>query len=277
MSDASSSPSSRSEETDAFSMTRRRTSGLSKTVTHGSEGIALMRRYDIDLVLDVGTNGGQYSQNLIRSGYAGRIISFEPDPKTYATLSKSRRGFRNWKAEAFALSSKNGTAMLRVAANGGSHSLQHCYEDATTVASVLDGDSNAWVGRVPVRTRRLDAVFNDYYTSGDRCFLKLDVQGHEQQVFAGASGCLERIMAIQVPLSFRPVVSRPVVSRSAASSKPEKCEHSHEWQELIESMNQLGYEMLLSSPTLSEPVERGDQTEGLFVRREAIAGLKSAA
>ncbi|GAA5507134.1 FkbM family methyltransferase [Novipirellula caenicola] len=267
MSDASSWPSSRSKETDALLKTRHHNAGSSKTHTHGSEGIALMRRYDIDLVLDVGANCGQYSQGLIHHGYVGRIISFEPDPKTYATLSETRRGFRNWKAEPFALSDKNGTAILSVAANGRSHSLQNHGEDAATVASESDGGAEVWVGRVSVRTRRLDAMFDDYYTSGDRCFVKLDVQGHEHRVLAGSSGCLERIVAIQMPLSISP----------AASSRRAKGENPHEWQESIESMSRLGYELMLPSPTWSEVTPSSGQADAIFVRREAISRRKAAA
>ncbi|WP_372716771.1 FkbM family methyltransferase [Novipirellula sp.] len=240
-----------------------RNASLCKNDTQSKENIGLIRRYDIDLVLDVGAHRGQYGQSLIHSGYAGRIISFEPDPKTYATLSEARRGFRNWKAEPFALSSKNGTALLNVAANGTSHSLQDLCDDSLSIAA-----ESGYVAQVPVRARRLDTVFNDYYTSGDRCYIKLDVQGHSHQVLTGASGCLERVVAIEMPLSIQP---------GALSIQPTHPDPPF-GHESIESMSQLGYEMMLLSPAVFDPKTGAMlQANGIFVRRQAIVAVKAAA
>ncbi|WP_442508066.1 FkbM family methyltransferase [Novipirellula sp. SH528] len=254
MSDASSSP--QSQETHALFQTRHHSAGKRNTATQGNENFALMRRYDIDLVLDVGACDGQYSRSLIHSGYAGRIISFEPHPDSFAALSESRRGIRNWKAEPFALSVKNGSAALNVTANSNSHSLQNLRVD-----SAHRNDESSRVSRVPVRVRRLDAVFNDYYTSGDRCYLKLDVRGHEHQVLAGASGCLDRIVAIQMNLVIDP-----------------QYEDQPLWQESLSAMKDRGYEMMVLSPERIDPTTGVMvQAEGIFVRREAIAASEAAA
>ncbi len=53
---------------------------LSKNIfTNQNTHIAeLIKRNDINLVLDVGANIGQFGQDLRNAGYEGEIISFEP-------------------------------------------------------------------------------------------------------------------------------------------------------------------------------------------------------
>jgi FkbM family methyltransferase len=43
---------------------------------------------------------------------------------------------------------------------------------------------------------RLDGVFDQYVRAGEVAFLKLDVQGYELHVLAGATGVTHRIAAI---------------------------------------------------------------------------------
>ena len=56
----------------------------------------------------------------------------------------------------------------------------------------------AYIATCDVPVRRLDGIFDDYFRPGDRCYIKLDVQGHEHHVLEGASGCLDRILAVQM-------------------------------------------------------------------------------
>ena len=42
--------------------------------------IKLLKNYNIDVIIDVGANIGQYGAELRNIGYEGKIISFEPPP-----------------------------------------------------------------------------------------------------------------------------------------------------------------------------------------------------
>ncbi|MGB7345037.1 MAG: FkbM family methyltransferase [Pirellulaceae bacterium] len=227
-----------------------------KIATTGTEETELMADYDVDVVLDVGANIGQYARKLIRSGYRGRIVSFEPLPDAFATLSESRRGIPQWQVENFALGGENATATLNVAGNSMSSSLQGMCEEHVDAAP-----ESAYVASIDVQVKRLDDVFRQYVKAGERCYLKLDVQGHEHHVLAGAAGCLDSILAIQMELSM---------------------EHLYEgqqlWQDSIASMHSLGYRLMTMEPGFRDR-RTGVmlQADGIFVRDSAIEAKKLAA
>lgn len=220
-----------------------------KLATAGTEETELMADYGVDVVLDVGANIGQYARKLIRSGYQGRIVSFEPLPDAFAVLSESRRGISQWHAENFALGGENTTATLNVAGNSMSSSLQDMCDEHVEAAP-----ESAYIASVDVQVKRLDDVFGQFVSPGERCYLKLDVQGHEHHVLAGAAECLESVMAIQMELSM---------------------EHLYEgqqlWQDSIASMQQLGYRLMTMEPGFRDR-RTGVmlQADGIFVRDSAI-------
>ena len=214
-----------------------------------------MRRYDIDLVLDVGANKGQYGRQLIRSGFRGRIVSFEPLPSALEKLQMNRWGFGHWKVEPFALGAENTTATLNVSANSQSSSLQPMLP-----AHVAAAPNAAYISACEVEVRRLDDLFDQYCLPGDKCYMKLDVQGHEHRVIAGAVESLDRITAIQMELSIEPLY-----------------DGAQTWQDAIESMHQLGYKLMLLTPGFRDQTT-GEmmQADGVFVRYEAVEELRTA-
>jgi FkbM family methyltransferase len=216
----------------------------------------LMRRYKIDVVLDVGANKGQYGRQLIRSGYRGRIVSFEPLPSALARLRLNRWGFANWQVEPFALGAENSMATLNVSANSQSSSLQPMLP-----AHLEAAPSAAYVSTCQVSVRRLDDCFDQYVQGGENCYMKLDVQGHEQKVIQGAMRSLPRIMAIQLELSMQPLY-----------------EGAQPWRDAIESMQQLGYTLMLLTPGFrNHATGEMMQADGVFVRREAVELLRARA
>ena len=215
----------------------------------------LMRRYRIDVVLDVGANKGQYGRQLIRGGFRGRIVSFEPLPSAHAKLCLNRWSFADWKVESFALGAENDTATLNVSANSQSSSLQ-----AMLPAHVDAAPTAAYISTCEVQVRRLDDLFDQYVGEGENCYMKLDVQGHEHKVIEGAMKSLPRITAIQMELSMSPLY-----------------EGAETWREAIESMQQLGYRLMLLTPGFRDQATgQMMQADGVFVRTEAVESLREA-
>lgn len=215
----------------------------------------IMQRYNINMVLDVGANKGQYGRQLIRSGFRGRIVSFEPLSCAFEKLQLNRWSFSDWTVEPFALGAENTIATLNVSGNSQSSSLQEMLPAHVTAAPAA-----AYVSTCDVNVRRLDSVFDEYYRDGDHCYMKLDVQGHEHCVLEGALGCLDRIIAIQAELSISPLY-----------------EGAQDWQEAIDSMESLGYRLMLITPGFRDHVT-GEmmQADGVFIRREAVESMRVA-
>ena len=226
---------------------------LNNCISSGNIHTELLERYGINLVLDVGANRGQYARGLKRHGYRGRIVSFEPQPEAFRGLNESRWGFSSWQTENFALGADNCTATLNVAGNSQSSSLQSMHANHEMAAP-----DSAYVGRIDVQVRRLDSILDRYYRDGDRCFVKMDVQGHEHSVLQGASGCLDKIIGFEAELSLIPLYEGQLL-----------------WQESIAHMNDLGFEMAMLEPGFQD-ARTGVmlQADGIFIRKSAVDQLR---
>ena len=75
----------------------------------------LLARLDIDCVLDVGANAGQYHDFLRdKVQFDGPIISFEPVSRHVDALRERSRGDRDWHIEGYALGSSEGSLPINV-------------------------------------------------------------------------------------------------------------------------------------------------------------------
>jgi FkbM family methyltransferase len=172
-----------------------------RTEDHLLRRAALMRNHGIDLVLDVGANKGQFGSSLRKEiGYRGRIVSFEPLSEAFADLRRIATGDAAWSCHNFALGEETGSATINISANSHSSSLLPVNERTLEIEP-----SVAYVGREPVKLRRLDDVFAEVVRPGETPYLKIDTQGYETKVLRGGLNVLERFRLIQLETSFFPV------------------------------------------------------------------------
>lgn len=145
----------------------------------------------IDLVIDVGANSGAWGAELRRGGYQGPIVSFEPDERTYHQLEQRAADDPGWTHHQLAIGAQKGELSLNL-----SHSsLWNSFLPIST--TTLGGAPDAvYVGTQTVQVDRLD----DLVTNGDRVMIKIDVQGFEREVLAGAQNLLSRTSALEVEL-----------------------------------------------------------------------------
>jgi FkbM family methyltransferase len=143
---------------------------------------------DIDCVIDVGANRGQYGKLLRNLGYLGLIASFEPNPTAFSELQQHARD--NWLCFPFALGSQTGELPFNVMADDVFSSFRHP-SNADEYAA-----ENTVVSTVSVPIKRLDDVLPQMAATVARPFLKLDTQGFDLEVIKGAKKTISRFQAI---------------------------------------------------------------------------------
>jgi len=120
-----------------------------------------------DLVFDVGANIG-YTTLLFSQavGSSGKVLAFEPAPRTFNLLVRSLAQTNNVECLNLAISSRAGEASF--------------YETAT-----LDTSSLEAVEKIEPYTVAVDTLDSLARSHGHPAFVKIDVEGHEQWVFRG--------------------------------------------------------------------------------------------
>jgi len=154
----------------------------------------IIARKNIDCIIDVGANSGQYGTFLRRIGYEGHILSFEPVSHVFRTLESAAKRDAKWQCFQLALGDRDEEKEINV------------YK-STVFSSFLDANEyskNTWNSLKEVRTeivqvKKLEDIFQglmkDIGNVG--CMLKMDTQGYDVNVFEGARGILGQIEALQ--------------------------------------------------------------------------------
>jgi FkbM family methyltransferase len=210
--------------------------------------IAVLERFEIAVVLDVGANTGQYGTALREWGYAGRIVSFEPLAEAHRLLERRAAADPAWRvAPRMAIGDRDGEVEIEVSAES----------DMSSVLPQTDllrriSPSSRVVGREMVPIRRLDGVVEDYVNADDGVFLKIDTQGFEAQVLAGARHLLPRLQGVQVEMSLV------------------RCyEGERDFRDLIDDLADAGFVPFLFIPGYFEhKLARQLQLDGVFMREQ---------
>ncbi|MFD4576202.1 FkbM family methyltransferase [Streptomyces sp. NPDC058417] len=143
---------------------------------------AMLDLYGVNVVLDVGANHGQYARRLRRAGYRGRIVSFEPTSAAFARLEEAAAGDPDWFTHRYGLGREETTAEIHTGWNTMNSLLDASDYGRDRYSRFTTRDTEE------IRVRRLDQVLDEALAGLDdpRPFLKMDTQGYDLEVFAGA-------------------------------------------------------------------------------------------
>ncbi len=157
--------------------------------------IFLLSKHNIDVVIDIGANVGQYGLMLRKLNYDKRIISFEPISECYEMLKRNKGTDNLWDIYKIAAGDFDGTSQINISNNLVSSSLLKPHEKLP-----MYDDGIRTVKTETITVSKLDSFFGNR-TIGDSIYLKIDVQGFERETLEGGLGFLKSIKVIQVESS----------------------------------------------------------------------------
>lgn len=164
----------------------------------------LFSHIQVDAVLDVGANCGQYGKMLRRrAGFNGWIFSFEPNPEAFEKLKCVAGGDAKWRVFQSAFGAKNGEAEFNIMSDSQFSSFRDPKHDEVKIFTKM----NVVEKRVVVEVETVDSVLQRLKSEHgvSRPFLKLDTQGFDIDILRGAEGSLSEFVGLQSELSFRPI------------------------------------------------------------------------
>lgn len=162
--------------------------------------LRLFTYYQINLILDVGANEGQYAEAVWEMGYRGKIVSFEPVPEPFSVLERKTRQDANWRALPLALGDFDGPATINVASESVNSSILQPTQFFET-----NHEAARTLRRQEITVRRLDSLAPEVIEPGANVLLKVDTQGFERHVILGAEATLLHILGVQLEMSLTPL------------------------------------------------------------------------
>jgi FkbM family methyltransferase len=217
-----------------------------KARPHEAQLAAVLERFRISCVLDVGANVGQYAAMLRAQGFGGRIVSFEPLAAAHAALAKRAAADPGWQvAPPMAIGDRDGEVSIELSAESDMSSI---LPQSAILRQI--SPSSAVLRRERVTMARLEQAAKPYLALDDRTFLKIDTQGFEPQVLTGAGSLLEQLWGVQLEMSLVACYEGEVGFRA-----------------MIDRMAQAGFEPYLFIPGYFErKLGRQLQLDGVFMR-----------
>ena len=160
-----------------------------------------LERHQVDAVIDVGANRGQFARRIRAAGWQGPILSIEPIAELHSLLRAQVEADHAWELAApLAAGDREAEVVLEVAAEDDMSSILAQSRLLQTISP-----SSRVVRRVAVPQRRLDALDLLGGRPWQRMFVKVDVQGAEPAVLAGLAGVWPRVRGLQLELALVPL------------------------------------------------------------------------
>lgn len=208
--------------------------------------VAALQAFNIDLIVDIGANEGQFGESLRESGYCGSIVSFEPLKAAYDGLLNVSKGDTNWLVHArCAVGASTGEIEINISANSVSSSVLPMLQSHMQAAPHA-----GYIGKDKCDLITLDSVLTTYFETSKSILLKIDTQGYEWQVLDGAMEAIQNTRGVLIEMSLIPLYEGQML-----------------WQDIIKRLETEGFILWALQPAFIDPKNgRTLQLDGLFFR-----------
>lgn len=163
----------------------------------------LLSSLSVDCVWDVGANVGQFASELRVLGYKGLIFSFEPDPTAFQVLSTRAAYDRNWITFNVALGRQPEKRGLNIM----TFSQYNSFLKPSVAETESHSKANSVVEEVIVSIYTIDDLFFELVKKHNfhRPYLKMDTQGFDLEVFAGAEKVHDKFVSLQSEIAVKKI------------------------------------------------------------------------
>lgn len=202
----------------------------------------------VNVAIDVGAHAGEFAGSLRHEGYGGRMISFEPQAEMFRQLELAASDDPLWACRNQAVGSAAGELDLNISGNEGFSS------SIRPMAAIHEAaePGSSYVNSETVEVVTLDEALADSLATIDRPMLKVDTQGYESEVLAGASETLGQCRLVELELVL-----------------VELYEGQALFAELVEQMSRHGFLLTdVESGFQDRRTHQLLQIDGLFIRDE---------
>jgi len=164
----------------------------------------LIQLNQIDLVLDVGANRGQFAQSVRDSGFKGEIHSFEPIKAVFEQLQHASANDSKWHIHNYAMASEIGEGQINVTQASDLSSLLAPNDYG---ARRFKKNKISYTESIKIST--VDEFLNNGLSDAKekRIFLKTDTQGYDLEVIKGAHSSIKQIRCLLSEISLIPIYS----------------------------------------------------------------------
>ena len=207
--------------------------------------LKLLKYFEINLILDVGANTGQYASLMLDLHFEGNIVSFEPLSAAYQRLLIASKKYKNWRAENMAIGDMDGEIEINISENSYSSSILPMLPE-----HLMNAPASRYINKEKVAIHKLDTIAPGFVQPDSRVFLKIDTQGYEKNVLDGAGRFLTDVTGLQVEMSLIPLYSQGIL-----------------FQEMISFLREKGFQLYsLELGFSSEKTGQLLQMDGVFFR-----------
>jgi|TARA_B110000037_G_C17038231_1_gene472523 FkbM family methyltransferase len=158
------------------------------------------KNFALDTIFDIGANNGDYSLMFNQIYPRAKIFSFEANPYLCKIARKNTKKFNNIKIVNKAVGNSNSTTNLKIDQNSSlTTSLATTNKNSTTykIKKFLYGEKNEEITKI--RLIKLDSFIKKNQLPN---FVKIDVEGFEEEVLKGLIKNLKKINLIMIEFHF---------------------------------------------------------------------------